>query len=92
LAFEPSRELAQWINEFSIEVLDAPFNFALVLSIRWMSKLSLNAMFTAAIWLEMEPATLLALRIITELTLTSMEKSLFISSLWLILRAGCVWD
>lgn len=50
LAFEPFRELAQWINEFSVEVLDASFNFALVLRIRWMSKLSLSAMLTAPVF------------------------------------------
>jgi hypothetical protein len=49
LAFEPSRELAQWINEFSIEVLDAPLNLALVLRIRRMSKLSLDPMLTAPV-------------------------------------------
>src|SRR3989337_3964274 len=50
LTFEPSRELAQWINEFSIEVLNAPFNLALVLRIRRMSKLSLNTMLTAPVF------------------------------------------
>src|SRR3990172_1872865 len=49
LTFEPSRELAQRINEFSIEVLDASFNLALVLRIRRMSKLSLNTMLTTPV-------------------------------------------
>jgi hypothetical protein len=50
LTFEPSRELAQWINEFSIEVLDASFNFALVLWVRRMRKMRLNTMLTAPVF------------------------------------------
>jgi hypothetical protein len=50
LTFEPLRKLEQRINEFSIEVLDASFNFALVLRVRWMSKLSLNAILTAPVF------------------------------------------
>ena len=50
LTFEPSRKLAQWINEFSVEVLDASFNFAFVLRVRRMSKMRLNAMLTAPVF------------------------------------------
>ena len=46
-AFEPFRKLAQMINEFSVKVLNAPFNFAFVLRIRRMSKMRLNVMLTA---------------------------------------------
>jgi hypothetical protein len=50
LTFEPSRELAQWINEFSIKILDASFNFALVLRVGRMRKMRLNTMLTAPVF------------------------------------------
>jgi hypothetical protein len=37
------------VNEFSVEVLNAPFNFAFILRVRWMSKMSLNTMSTAPV-------------------------------------------
>ena len=46
LAVEPFRKLPQMINELSVKVLNTPLNFALILRIRRMSKLSFNAMFT----------------------------------------------
>src|SRR4030067_2183708 len=48
-AFEPFRKLPQRIDELSIQVLNAPFNLALVLRIRRMSKMRVNAMLTAPV-------------------------------------------
>ena len=41
-AFEPFRKLPQVIHELTVKILDAPFNLALVLRIRRMSKMCLN--------------------------------------------------
>src|SRR3990170_4869549 len=43
-AFEPSRKLPKMVNKLSIQVLDAPFNFALVLRIGRMRKMRLSTM------------------------------------------------
>jgi hypothetical protein len=47
LAGEPLRNLKQMINELSVKVLNAPFNLALVLRVRRMSKMRLNTTLTA---------------------------------------------
>jgi hypothetical protein len=39
-ALKPLRELAQMINKLPVQVLDTPLNFAFILRVRWMSKMS----------------------------------------------------
>ena len=50
LAVEPLRNLTQMINELSVKVLNAPFNLALVLRVRRMSKMRFNMMHTAPVF------------------------------------------
>jgi hypothetical protein len=50
LAVEPLRNLTQMVNELSVKVLNAPFNLALVLRVRRMSKMRLNATLTAPVF------------------------------------------
>jgi hypothetical protein len=46
---EPAWELPQQVDEFSIQVLNAAFNLALVLGIGRMSKLSFKPVSTAPV-------------------------------------------